>query len=160
MKKILSLIIVLALALGMLAGCAIGQKNEPAAEATLADALKALDALYKSENGKDSTSDFELVGKITVGETSFAVVWTTDNENITITENPDGNFNVKLPTKNDSATIYSLVATVTNSNGDSEVYSFTKNLPATTAGGSNKPKPPQSDDNGNGENTGNTGDFL
>ena len=159
MKKIFSLVLVLALLLGTLAGCAIfpADDNNSKQDATLTDALAALDALYKSENGKTGTSGYELVGSVTVGKTSFSVVWTTDNESVTVTKGDNGNYFVKLPTKNDNAAIYSLVATVTDASGDREVYSFTQNLPILTAGG-NKPAPPTQDDNTTDNNgNGNTG---
>jgi hypothetical protein len=161
MKRIFSLIIALALTLGILSGCATTNKNnsgEPAPEATLADAIAELDKLYKSENGTSNTSDYTLVGSVKIGDKTFEVFWTTDNEKIDITETPDGTFNVNLPSKNDEAMIYLLVATVTDDKGDREVYSFTKNLPVFTASG-NKPTPP-AQDNGSGdvEDGGSTGD--
>ena len=149
----------LALLLGTLAGCAIfpADDNNSKQDATLTDALAALDALYKSENGKDGKNGYELVGSVTVGDTTFNVIWTTDNQSVTITKGDNGNYFVKLPTKNDEAAIYSLVATVTDTNGEREVYSFTQNLPVLTAGGNNKPTPPAQDDNTNtGDNNANT----
>ena len=157
MKKIFSLVLVLALLLGTLAGCAIfpADDNNSKQDATLTDALAALDALYKSENGKDGKNGYELVGSVTVGDTAFNVIWTTDNQSVTITKGDNGNYFVKLPTKNDEAAIYSLVATVTDTNGEREVYSFTQNLPVLTAGGNNKPTPPAQDNNDSENNGGN-----
>ncbi|MBQ7386759.1 MAG: hypothetical protein IJW03_01195 [Clostridia bacterium] len=155
MKKILSLILILTLALGALVGCSFGNSGDGKKEPTLSDALVALDALYKGENGKDSTEDFVLVGSVTVDGTSFSVSWTSDNEKITVSRGDDGNYTVTLPSTNDEAFIYSLVATVTNGADEHEIYSFTKNLPILTAGGgNNKPTPPVNNGGTTGGETG------
>ena len=78
MKRILILLLALVMCLGCFASCTSGSEG-----AALADAAEYLRSIYK-DNAKETISDYDVVGKIVIGEATFTVTWTTDNASITV----------------------------------------------------------------------------
>ena len=123
MKKILILILSLIMCLGCFASCTSGDEG-----AALTDAAEYLRSIYK-DNAKETISDYDVVGKIVIGETTFTVTWTTDNESITVKESSKAGFyTVDLPAKNDEAVDYKLTATIADAKGNTETVSFDRTL--------------------------------
>lgn len=127
MKKIFVLIMALVMCLGCLAACGPGNQN--AEGASLSEAVDYLRGIYK-DNAKETPADYDVVGKIVIGDVTFAVTWTTDNASIAIKESDkSGFYTVDLPSKNDTAVAYKLTATVADAEGNTEQVTFDRTLP-------------------------------
>ena len=136
MKRILILLLALIMCLCCFAACTTpGGSDETTADggsdaATLADAVEYLRSIYK-DAAKETPSDYDVVGKIVIGDTEFAVTWATDNADITVkvSEKNAAFYTIDIPAKNDAVVDYKLTATVTDAAGQSETLSFDRALP-------------------------------
>lgn len=127
MKKFLVLLMALMMCLGCFAACT----EQPADNEgeTLAEAVEYLRSIYK-DNAKETPTDYDVVGKIIIGDTTFTVTWTTDNANIAVKESSKAGFyTIDLPAKNDTAVDYKLMATVADADGNTQQISFDRTLP-------------------------------
>jgi hypothetical protein len=126
MKRIFVVLLALLMCLGCFAACTT---EAPAEGATLAEAVEYLRSIYK-DNAKETPADYDVVGKVVIGEVSFTVTWATDNAAITVKESDKAGFyTVDLPAKNDTAVDYKLTATVADADGKTETVSFDRTLP-------------------------------
>ena len=137
MKKLLVFLLALVMCLVCFAACTTpGNGNETTdggnegGEPTLAEAVEYLRSIYK-DNAKETPADYDVVGKIVIGETTFDVTWTTSLESITVkvSEKNSSFYTIDIPTKNDTVTDYTLTATVKDAAGNSETLSFERALP-------------------------------
>ena len=138
MKRILILLLALIMCLGCFFACDKNPagsedttvEDTAATEATLTDAVKYLRSIYK-DSAKETPADYDVVGKVVIGTTEFAVTWTTDNANITVkvSEKNAAFYTIDLPVKNEAAVDYKLTATVTDAAGQSESVTFDRALP-------------------------------
>ena len=98
--------------------------------ATLTDAVKYLRSIYK-DSAKETPADYDVVGKVVIGTTEFAVTWATDNAAITVKVSEKNNafYTIDLPVKNETAVDYKLTGTVTDAAGQSESVTFDRTLP-------------------------------
>ena len=146
MKRILILLLALVMCLGCFAACnneptgeettvgdtTVGDETQgPEAEgATLTDAVKYLRSIYK-DSAKETPADYDVVGKVVIGDTEFAVTWATDNADIVVkvSEKNAAFYTIDIPTKNDEVKDYTLTATITDAAGQSENVSFERALP-------------------------------
>ena len=127
MKRILVLLLALVMCLGCFAAC--GEKTPVNEGATLSEAVEYLRSIYK-DNAKETPADYDVVGKIVIGDVTFTVTWATDNASIVVKESSKAGFyTIDLPTKNDTAVDYKLTATVADANGKTEQVSFDRTLP-------------------------------
>ena len=146
MKKILLLLLALVMCLGCFAACTSG--NDPldttatggdttateeatngATGTTLEEAVDYLRSIYK-DNAKETPADYDVVGKIIIGQDTFTVTWTTDNAGISVKEGKTAGFyTIDLPAKNDAVVDYKLTATVADANGKTQDVSFDRTLP-------------------------------
>ncbi len=127
MKRILVLLLALVMCLGCFAAC--GPKTPENEGATLSEAVEYLRSIYK-DNAKETPADYDVVGKIVIGDTTFTVTWTTDNASIVVKESSKAGFyTIDLPSKNDTAVDYKLTATVADADGKTEQVSFDRTLP-------------------------------
>ena len=123
MKKILLFILAAVMCLGIFASCAAEVESNQ-----LSEAVEYLRSIYK-DNAKETNSDYDVVGKIVIGETTFTVTWTTDNASITVKESAkEGFYTVDLPVKNDTAVDYVLTATIADPAGKTETLTFERTL--------------------------------
>ena len=142
MKRILILLLTLVMCLGCFAACnPKGGVEDTTAEdttaapegdeaATLAEALEYLRSIYK-DSAKETPADYDVVGKIVIGDTEFKVTWTTDNADIVVkvSEKNAAFYTIDIPVKNEELKDYTLTATVTDAAGQSETVSFERALP-------------------------------
>ena len=137
MKKLLVFLLALVMCLSCFAACTTpGNGDETTdggnegGEPTLAEAVEYLRSIYK-DNAKETPVDYDVVGKIVIGETTFDVTWTTSLESITVkvSEKNSSFYTVDIPVKNDTVTDYTLTATVKDAAGNSETLSFERALP-------------------------------
>ena len=134
MKKLLVILMALVMCLACFAACNkdVGDTETTAADggATLAEAVEYLRSIYK-DNAKETAADYDVVGKILIGDATFTVTWTTSLESITVktSEKNSAFYTVDLPAKNETATDYTLTATVADAAGNTQTLSFERTLP-------------------------------
>ena len=140
MKKILALLLVIALSLTTLVGCdvlsglginlpGIGGGDVEDNAPTLDEAKTYLSSIYK-DSAAAPVVDYDLVAKVIIDGTAFAVTWTVDCDLITIKESTKANFwTVDLPSKNDAEVAYVLTATITDAAGNTVEVKLNKTLP-------------------------------
>lgn len=134
MKKLLVLLMALVMCLSCFAACTQpdggNETTDGGNTATLAEAVEYLRSIYK-DAAKETPADYDLVGKILIGDTAFSVTWTTSLESITVkvSEKNAAFYTIDLPAKNDTVTDYTLTATVTDAEGKTETLTFERSLP-------------------------------
>ena len=98
-------------------------------EANIQEAKTLLETMMREYNGKITTNDYDVVGRITVGSTEFEVEWTTDNSNIKIRKSPWGTaWSIDLPNVNSNESDYKLIATIKSADGKTVITIFTPKL--------------------------------
>ena len=133
MKKFLALLLALLMCVGVLASCG---GNTDDAGATLDEAKELLNSMMKDKNGKATPNDYDVVGKLTVGETTFEVTWKTDKENIKIKASSKKDFwTVDVPDVNEAEVEYKLTATIKAEDGSTVDVTFTPKLPVVNNAG-------------------------
>ena len=140
MKKLISLVLMMALCISTLSAC--GQ--EPATndvnssetsvetsnvESDLASAKEYLTAMYRNAPSTNA-KDFEVVGKLMVGETSYSIEWTADSDTVKFVSNENNMVTVDIDEKNPEEVKFNLTAKISDANGNSESVSFAKRVPA------------------------------
>ena len=135
MKKFLAILLMLSMLLTAFVACKGGEgeettapEGESPAGVSIDDAVEYLTSMYKSDEGKKTPADYQLIAQVPIDGISFEVTWKVDLATITLVlEN--GLYTVDLPSKNDTETTYTLTATVKDSAGNSVEKSFTRVLP-------------------------------
>ncbi len=137
MKKFLAIFLMLSMLLTAFVACKGGEGDETTADpegteapagATIDDAVEYLTSMYKTDEGKKTPSDYQLIAQVPIDGVKFEVTWKVDLETITLTlEN--GLYTVDLPSKNETETTYTLTATVKDASGATVEKSFTRVLP-------------------------------
>ena len=123
MKKILSLLLVLVLAVGVIASC--GPKTNENLEA----AGEYLDALYKNESPK-TTVNYDIVANVVYNGVTYPVTWTVDvTEGVTIVDSATAGFKTVEVVRGDADLKYTLTATLTDGE-DSITKSYERVVPA------------------------------
>lgn len=146
MKKILALVLALIMCvscLAIFAGCNNDTTNEnketetakptekpteaPEAPATLEAAKTFLFSMYK--DSASPKNDYDIVGKVMIGTTAFAVTWTVDSDKISIKESSKADFwTVDLPDANAEEFEYVLTATIKNDAGETVNVSIKRTM--------------------------------
>ena len=98
-------------------------------EPSLQDAKKLLETMMSDYNGKVTSNDYTVVGRLVIGDTTFDVTWTTNHKNISVKANSwTGSWTVDLPNVNDKEVEYKLTATIKAKNGKTVTAIFTPKL--------------------------------
>lgn len=132
MKKFLALLLALIMCVGVLASCGNNNNNDAtdAGDATLEDAKELLNSMMKDKNGKPTPNDYDVVAKLTIGETTFEVTWATDNANVKVkASSKDGFWTIDVPDVNAAEVDYKLTATIKAADGTTVNTDFTRKLP-------------------------------
>ena len=137
MKKITVFILVLTLCISALAGCGQQAQNtqnseeskETSAASDLASAKEYLATMYRTMPSTRAV-DFEVVGKVMVGEASYKVEWTADSDTVKFENNENGMVKVDIDEKNPEEVIFNLIATISDDKGNKESVSFAQKVPA------------------------------
>ena len=131
MKRLLSLVLVLALVLGVLASCDLPFDlpffNNGVEESDIQGVVKELDDMYKAGNGTSIQNGYELIAQYKLGGTMFTITWTSDNEDIKI-ELVDGLYVVTLPKNTSGQSEYNLIATITSEGGQTATVKYNRVL--------------------------------
>ena len=150
MKKLLFLIVVLALTIGTLASCDLinklpfdipglsdgeqdgdgeGDGGNETVETDIQEAIDELNDQYAENNGTSTPNDFELVAQLKINGTIFSINWTSDNDSVKI-ELVDGLWCVDVPEDIGENTTYTLTATITTEGGQEAKVEFNRILVA------------------------------
>ncbi len=136
MKKFLAILLMLAMLLTAFVACkgegdettAATEDTQAPAGVTIDDAVEYLTSMYKTDEGKKTPADYQLIAQVPIDGIKFEVTWTVSLETITLTlEN--GLYTVDLPSKNEAEVSYTLTATVKDNAGNTVEKSFTRVLP-------------------------------
>lgn len=126
MKKILPLLIVLALCLTAFIACS---NNETA---DIEEAGEYLFSLYKDDSTVTNT-DYDVAGQVILnGNDKFTVEWTVDDTaNVTIKESSkSGFYTIDINEKTPTEVTYTLTATIKGADGKTVTKTFTRTIPA------------------------------
>ena len=146
MKRILALLLVLAMSFGLFAGCRTQTPDvttEPTTQATeqaqpdlqLEKAIEYLRAFYKNAAEK-TPMDYTRLGTVRIGLTAYDVVWSTDapEEVLKIVKNEDGTYTIDIDEEafkeSTEPTPYVLTATITGLDGRELTISWNHIVPA------------------------------
>lgn len=127
MKKLLVLIMALALCLSTFASCS--KPEESSSE--LEDAINFIFQTYKND-AESTPKDYDVMGKVPVGEKFFPVTWTVDvTEGVTVKESSkEGFYTIDVDEKSAKEIPYKLTATVTDEDGNTASKDFNRKVPA------------------------------
>lgn len=132
MKKLLTLLLVLALACGVLVAC--GNTNNPEESTAapevydVAGAAEYVRALYKDEL-KTTAVDFNVVAQVMVAGVTYTVDWTVDTDKVTVGTPDNGVVKIDVNERSPEAVEYKLTATVKAADGTTETVTFKLNIP-------------------------------
>ena len=136
MKKFLAILLMLTMLLTAFVACkgegdettAAPDETQAPAGVTIDDAVEYLTSMYKTDEGKKTPADYQLIAQVPIDGIKFEITWKVDLETITLTlEN--GLYTVDLPSKNEAEITYTLTATVKDASGATVEKSFTRVLP-------------------------------
>jgi len=102
-------------------------------DANLDKAKLTLEGVYQGDSCLTSGNNYDLLGKITVGESTYVITWTVDVDEtkVKITPKDDGNYSVTV-IKGETAYDYALTATIANDKGVTVTAAFDCAVPANT----------------------------
>ena len=146
MKRILALLLVLAMSVGLFAGCRTQTPDittEPTTQATeqaqpdlqLEKAIEYLRAFYKNAAEK-TPMDYTRLGTVRIGITAYDVVWSVDvpEDVLKIVKNEDGTYTIDINEEafkeSTEPTPYVLTATITGKDGRELTISWNHIVPA------------------------------
>ena len=131
MKKILSVVLLLALCIGCFAGCA------PKEDAALNAAAEYLYAMYK-DNEVVTANDYTVVGQVRIEDVTYPITWTADvsEENVKISAGENNMTVVEINASTEDIN-YKLTATLKNEDGQEVSVSFDHTIPAKAQVGGN-----------------------
>ena len=138
MKKFIALSLMLAM-VSTFAAC--GQdtaaptessKTEVSQSAEKSDLASAKEYLFSMYRKAPSThvEDFEVVGKVKVGETTYDVEWTADSDTVKIVKGENNMVTIDIDEKNPDEVHFKLTGTLTDAEGNKETVTFDKKVPA------------------------------
>ncbi|MBQ7415736.1 MAG: hypothetical protein IJW14_01705 [Oscillospiraceae bacterium] len=130
MKRILSVVLLLAMCLSLFAGC----NQEKPSTSNLEAAKKYLEAMYQSDP-VDTASDYTLAGVVTIEGVEYTVEWTTDYDKIVITRGENKMVTIDVPAGEAEAVKYVLTATISDADGNKTTATFNRRVPASASAG-------------------------
>lgn len=135
MKKIIAFTLMLTMCVSLMAGCGEQAQNtqeskgDSAASSDLASAKDYINTMYKNK-ASTHMEDFEVVGKVMIGETAYEVEWTADSDTVKFEKNDNGMVKVDIDEKNPEEVTFNLTATISDDKGNKETVSFPQKVPA------------------------------
>ncbi len=130
MKKIIALLMAIALCMTMLWGAAVAEDEN------LASAKGLLDFWYKNKSRDKLTvtaEDYEVPAQLMIDGVVYPVTWKTDVDTIQVEEAENSKYLVKLDQNNAKELTYTLTATVTAPDGSTLDVSYQRVMPAMAA---------------------------
>jgi PBP1b-binding outer membrane lipoprotein LpoB len=131
MKKILSLVLILAMVLGMLAACGEEPTNPTKPGASLEDAKAYLAAFYKEDEGTIARRDFSLIAVVMIDGVSFPITWTTDSPDyVTLGAVENNTVKVDIVEEPAEEVTFKLTGTLTDAEGNTASVTVTRIIEA------------------------------
>ena len=127
MKKLLALLMAVALCMGLLAGVAMAEDEN------LASAKGLLDFMYKSKSRDKLTvtaEDYTVINQLMIDGVVYPVTWVVDLDTIQVQPAEDGKYTIVLDKANAKETTYTLTATVTAPDGSTLDVAYQRVMPA------------------------------
>ena len=124
MKKIISILLLAALCLGLLAGC-----GETAANTGLEAAKKFVHSSYISVSATTAV-DYKVMGVTRVDGVEYHIEWSANNDKITFTRGEDKFVTVHVPNDNLDEIKYVLTGTISDAEGKTVTVTFDRVVPA------------------------------
>ena len=127
MKKLLALLMAVALCMGLLAGVAMAEDEN------LASAKGLLDFMYKSKSRDKLTvtaEDYTVINQLMIDGVVYPVTWAVDLDTIQVQPAEDGKYTIVLDKANAKETAYTLTATVTAPDGSTLDVAYQRVMPA------------------------------
>ena len=126
MKKVISVLLLLAICIGCFAGCA------PKEDAGLNSAKEYLYAMYKDAEAVTS-NDYTVVSQVRINDVVYPITWTADKaDNVQIVAGDNNMTTVKITAGAEDVN-YKLTATMKNADGLEVVVSFDHMIPKTVS---------------------------
>ena len=129
MKKLISVVLLLAMVLGLFAGCG---KNDEAA-AGLQSAAEYLTGMYQTA-GKDEaiviSADLDVLSSVVVDGVSYGVQWAVevtegDADSVTVSESGmENHVKLDVPLRSDTDILFTATATVSDAEGNTQAVTF------------------------------------
>ena len=131
MKKILSLVLILAMTLCLFAGCGEEPTNPTVAGATVEDAKTYLYAMYKEDDGTVARRDFKMVAAVMIDGMSFPIEWTTDSADYVTIGAPENNMvNIDIVEDPAEQVTFKLIGTMKDAAGNTASVTITRVIEA------------------------------
>ena len=127
MKKLLALLMAVALCMGLLAGVAMAEDEN------LASAKGLLDFMYKSKSRDKLTvtaEDYTVINQLMIDGVVYPVTWAVDLDTIQVQPAENGKYTIVLDKANAKETTYTLTATVTAPDGSTLDVAYQRVMPA------------------------------
>ncbi len=136
MKKLIALVLMLTLCFTVFTACGQETPSETADENTavgvaddLAAAEEYLATMYRNAPAT-RVADYQVVGKLVVGDSAFDVEWTADSETVKFVKGEDGMVTVDIDEQNPDEVNYVLTGTISDANGNTKTVTFEQRVPA------------------------------
>ncbi|MBP3379131.1 MAG: hypothetical protein J6L96_10295 [Clostridia bacterium] len=128
MKKFIACVLLLTLTLSALVSC--GDTSSDA----VSSLEQAKDYVYNTYKNAAEVyiADYKVIGQVIVGDETFSVTWTTDaaEENVKIIPGDDNMVTIDINEKNPEEVVYTLTATLTDAEGNTETVKVNRRTPA------------------------------
>ena len=130
MKRILSLVLILAMAVCLFAGC--GEEPAPTTPgATVEDAKAYLYAMYKEDDGTIARRDFSLVAAVMIDGVTYPITWTTDSPDfVTIGAAENNKVLIDIVEEPEEQVTFKLTGTLTDAEGKTAAVTLTRIIEA------------------------------
>ena len=124
MKKIISVLLLLAMCVACFAGCTPAEEGNDG----LAAAKEYLYTMYKDE-AEATGADYVVVGAVMIDGVSYSVTWTVDNDTVKVVPGDNKMVTIKIPEPTEEDVAYNLTATITDAEGKTETVTFAHKIP-------------------------------
>ncbi len=130
MKRVFSIVLVLAMLTAVFAGCTDANSGQSALDA----AKDYIYAMYK-DGSEVTAADYQVIGVVAIDGVQYDIEWTVEYKsgpNDTVKVNPaeKGVVNIDITEKNNEDVVYVLTATVKDKDGKTASVSFNRKIPA------------------------------
>ena len=133
MKKILVLLLALAMSMAMFTACGANGDTDAGDTGAEVNGLTAaknyLYTMYK-DSAEVTPSDFTRVGVVKINGVTYTVEWTASSETVTIIPGDDKMVTIDVDEANPEEVTFTLTATLKDETGAAESVSFTHRVPA------------------------------
>ena len=134
MKRLIAIIAMLAMCVGVFAGCNNTGSTPATTVSDLESAAEYLFTMYKDTPVVTNT-DYTVVSKVAVGTTIYDITWTADTDAVTITAGENNTVTVDVNEDTLVPVDYKLTATIKDASGNTKSVSFSHSIPVSLSYG-------------------------